>query len=249
MEGEIEQPTPAPEPEVQQPEHQPDVSPAPANAIDSLSGRTEQPGQTKENPDTLLPAAELRPRMAELEGKIALSGANYSEGEDFYNENGWRAYLEKYGDQGYTFQEIAQHEKLGAEDIKKGIEDGIIKDPKAIQLYGQTKLDSDKQYYTKWALAHIDDEWVQNESKRLIAMTEEECLQLANGKTQDLLQYSNQQGEYRATEAKKATDDEQQAKAYEAASAWYAMAAKLAEQRAKEKKPAETETTDTTFEK
>src|SRR5256885_15144189 len=102
MEGEIEQPRPAPEPEVQQPEQQPDVSLAPANAIDSLSGMTEQPGQTKENPDTLLPAAELRPRMAELEGKIALSGANYSEGENFYNENGWRAYLEKYGDQGYT---------------------------------------------------------------------------------------------------------------------------------------------------
>ena len=136
---------------------------------------------------------------------------------------------------GYSLEDIARSEKLGAEDIKKGIEDGIIKDPKAIQLYGQTKLNTDKQYYTKWALDHIDDTWVQERSQLLIAMTEQECLPLANGDTKDLLEYSNQQATYRAEEARHITDNEQRAKVSEIAEHWTAMSKQLEEQEAKEK--------------
>jgi len=136
---------------------------------------------------------------------------------------------------GYSLEDIARSEKLGADDVKKGIEEGIIKDPKAIQLYGQTKLDTDKQYYTKWALDHIDDNWVQERSKLLIAMTEQECLPLANGNTKDLLAYSNQQAKYRAEEARHIADNEQRAKVDEIASHWTAMSKQLEEQEAKEK--------------
>jgi hypothetical protein len=253
MEGEIQQPVPEPIPAQEQllseeAAQQPDLVIAPANPIDSevRPGVADRLAQFKENPESL---PQSRPRMADLEAKVFRSpDKECTKEEAFYLEHGWKAYLQEYPN-GYALEDIAQMEKLAAGDIKNGIEERIIKDPKSIQLYGQIKLDSDKQYYTKWALDHIDDVWVQNESKLLIAATEQECLPLANGKTQDLLQYSNQQGEYRATEAKETTDDKQQATSYEAASNWYAMAAKLSEQRAKEKKLATTKTTDTTLEK
>src|SRR2546423_7567932 len=190
MEGELPQPAPAPEPipereqlPPEQTAQQPDLVIAPANPADSeaLPGVADRLAQFKGNPESL---PESRPRMADLEAKVFGSpDKEYTKEEAFYLEHGWKAYMQEYPN-GYALEDIARMEKLAAGDIKNGIEEKIIKDPKAIQLYGQTKLDTDKQYYTKWALAHIDDEWVQNESKRLIAMTEEECLPLANGKTQ-----------------------------------------------------------------
>src|SRR5207302_10045435 len=193
------------------PEPQPEASSAPENQAATAAILTEgadQPGQPTEN-FAIIP--EARPSIAALEGKIASAGGDYTKEEAIDVENGWKVYMQEYPN-GYSLEDIARSEKLGAEDVKKGIEEGIIKDPKAIQLYGQTKLDTDKQYYTKWALDHINDNWVQERSKLLIEMTEQECLPLASGNTKDMLEYANQQATYRAEEARHITDNEQRAK-------------------------------------
>jgi hypothetical protein len=229
----------APQPQQQPPE----MEIAPRNPVDADTrpGVTERLEQLKQNPSLLesmiTPAAPDQSNFFSFEEKRQNPRSEYSPEEAFYLDHGWKAYLSEYGDTGYRLEEIARAEKLDSQDIRGGIEDGTIKDPSAIRLYGQMKLDQTKLYWTRWEAEHLQDrEDAQVLATAQITAAEAECEPLITATPAELTRYSVQQAEAAIQTADTIDDEEESEKRLLAASHWYEMAARLAEQRAKERK-------------